>query len=82
MMRIDQIEALHIDRADRARSVDIDRAGHAADEPVRMRILAAEDRVDFDDLLLEIERLQIMRDRHQIGFRRQLIGRHGPNSRS
>ena len=57
-------------------------AGHAADQPVRMRILAAEDRLDLHDLLLEIERLEIMRDRHQIGFGRQLIGGFVPNSRS
>ena len=43
-----------------------------------MRILAAIDRVDLDDLLLEVERLEIMRDRHQIGFRRQLVGGMAP----
>ncbi|CAM2154319.1 hypothetical protein PT2222_300024 [Paraburkholderia tropica] len=74
----DEIQALHVDRADRAHVVDIDRAGHAADEPVRMRILAAEHRMHLDDFLLEIERFEVMRDRHQIGFGRQLVGRMAP----
>ena len=41
-------------------------------------VLAAEDGADRHDLLLEIERLQIMRHRHQVGFRRQQVGRIGP----
>ena len=72
------VEPLHVDRADGAGPVDIDRAGHAADQPVRMRVLAAVDGVDLDDFLLEIERLEIMRDRHQIGFGRQSVGGMAP----
>jgi hypothetical protein len=30
------------------------------------------------DFLLEIQRLQIVRHRHQVGFGRQLVGRVGP----
>src|SRR5207237_70300 len=73
-----EIQPLHIDGADRTGPVDIDGAGHAANQPVRMRILAAIDGVDLDDLLLEVERLQIMRDRHQVRFGRQLVGRVAP----
>ena len=74
----DLVEPLHVDRADGAGPVDIDRAGHAADQPVGMRILAAVDGVDLDDFLLEIERLQIMRDGHQIGLGRQPVGGMAP----
>ena len=74
----DVVQALHIDRADAADAVHVDRAGHAAHQPVRMRVLAAEDGVDLDDLLLEIERFEIMRHRHQIGLGRQVIGLAAP----
>jgi hypothetical protein len=40
----------------------VDGAGHAAHQPVRVRVLAAEDGVDLDDLLLEIEGLEVVRD--------------------
>ena len=43
-----------------------------------MRIAATEDGVDLDDLALEIERLEVVRDRHQIGLGRQLVGRAAP----
>ena len=61
-----------------APSLQIDGAGDAAHQPVRVRILAAEDGVDLDDVLLEIEGLQVMGDGHQVGFRRQLVGRVAP----
>jgi hypothetical protein len=54
--------------AGRAVAVDVDGAGHAADQPVRVRVLAAEDGVDLDDLLLQVQRLQVVGDRHQVGF--------------
>ena len=38
-----------------------------------MRVLAAEDGVDLHHLALPGERFEIMRHRHQIGFRRQLV---------
>jgi len=38
-----------------------------------VRVLAAEDGVDLDDLLLEVQRLQVMRHRHQVGLGRQLV---------
>ena len=43
-----------------------------------MRILAAEHRLDLDDLALEIQRLDVMGHRHQVGFRRQLVGGMAP----
>ena len=76
--RGDQIQPLHVDRAHRARVMDVDGAGHAADQPVRMRVLAAVDGVDLDDLFLEVERLQIVGDGQQIGLGRQPIGRIAP----
>ena len=78
MIRLDHVEPFHVDRADRACRVHVDRRRHAAHQPVRVRILAAEDRLDLDDFLLEVERLEVVRDRHQVGFRRQLVGRVAP----
>ena len=43
-----------------------------------MRVLAAEDRVQACDVALPGERFEIMRNRHQIGFRRQLVGGMSP----
>ena len=34
--------------------------------------------LDLDDLLLEIERLEVVRHRHQVGLGRQLVGRVAP----
>ena len=57
----------------------IDRRGHAADEEVlQMRILAAEDRVDLDELALPVERFEIVRHSHEIRFRRQPVGGMAP----
>jgi hypothetical protein len=64
--------------ADGTGAVQVDRTGHAAHQPVRVRVLAAEDGVDLDDLLLEVQRLQVVRHRHQVGFGRQLVGRVAP----
>jgi hypothetical protein len=75
---LDQVQAFHVDRPHRAGVVDVDGAGHAAHQPVRVRVLAAEDGVDLDDLLLEIEGLQVVRHRHQVGLGRQLVGRVAP----
>ena len=52
-----------------AGAIDVDRRRHATHQPVGVRVLAAVDGMDLDDLLLEIERFQIMGDRHQVGFR-------------
>ncbi len=38
-----------------------------------MRILTAEDGVQLDDLPLPGERIQVVRNGHQVGFRRQRI---------
>ena len=76
--RADQVQPLHVDRADRARRVQVDRRGRAAHQPVRVRVAAAEDRLDLDDLLLEVERLEVVRDRHQVRFGRQLVRRVAP----
>jgi hypothetical protein len=47
--------------------IRIHRGGHTADqEALEMRVLAAEDRVYLDELALPFERLEIMRDGHQV----------------
>ena len=57
------------------RFVGVERGGHASDEKrLQMRILAAEHRVNPDKLLLELECLQVMRNGHEVGFRREMIG--------
>ena len=43
-----------------------------------MRVLAAEHRVHLDELTLPIERLEIVRDRHQVGFCGQAVRRMAP----
>jgi hypothetical protein len=59
--------------------IRIDRGRHAADqEALQMRVLAAEDGVDLDEAALPVERFQIVRDGHEIGLRRQLVGRMTP----
>ena len=39
-----------------------------------MGILASEHRVNADKFFLELQRLQVMRDGHEVGFRRKMIG--------
>ncbi len=43
-----------------------------------MRILAAQHRMKLDELPLPVERFQIVRDGHQVGFRREPVGRMAP----
>ena len=74
----DHVQPFHVDRADRACRVHVDRRRHAADQPVRVRVAAAENRLDLHDFLLEVERFEVVRDGHQVGFRRQLVGRVTP----
>ena len=57
-----------------------DRARHAADQKVGVRVLAAEDGVQLRHLALPCQRVQIMRHRHQVGLRRQLVGGMSPVS--
>ena len=70
-----QVEPLGVDGR---HFIHVDGAGNAADEVVGVRILAAEDRVDLDDLLLPFERVEVVRDGDQVDFRRQLVGRVTP----
>ena len=58
--------------------VQIDGHGHAADHEVRMRIFSSKDRVDLGESSLRVQGLQIMGDRQQINFWRQLISRVPP----
>ncbi len=58
--------------------LDVDGAGDAAHEIVRVRVLAAKDRVDLDDLLLPLEGLEVVRDADQVHGGRQLVGRVAP----
>jgi hypothetical protein len=60
--------------------IHIDRAGNAADEVIRMRIFAAEDRVDLDDLFLPGQGVDIVSHCDQIHLGRQLVGRMSPIS--
>ena len=71
----DEIEALRVDGRN---FIHVDGARHAADEVIRMRVLAAEDRVDLDDFLLPLKRVEVMSDGDEIDFRRQLVGRVSP----
>jgi hypothetical protein len=48
------------------------------DQEIRMRVLAAEDRVHLGDIALPRERLEIVRHGHQVGLRRQLVSRMAP----
>ena len=59
-----QIQPFHVDRAHRTNPVDVDGARHTAHQPIRMRVFAAVHRMDFDDVLLEVQSFQIMRDGH------------------
>ena len=67
--RLHQVQAFHIDCANRAALIDINRARHTADNPVRVRVLTAKHRMDFDDLALKIESFQIMGKAHQVSLR-------------
>ena len=60
-------------RVDRRIGVQVDRARHAADDEVRVRVLAAEDRVQAGNVALPFERVEIVRDGHQVRFGRQLV---------
>ena len=68
-------QALGVDRRVR---VQVDRAGHAADDEIGVRILAAEDGVQARDVALPGQCLEIMRYRHQVGCRWQLVRRVSP----
>ena len=50
-----------------------DGARHAADDIVRMRVLAAEDDVRRHELALLVEHLEVVRDRHEMHLRRQQL---------
>ena len=43
-----------------------------------MRVLATENGVDLHPFFLQVEGFEVMGDRHQVGFRRQLVGRVAP----
>lgn len=58
--------------------VHVDGAGHAADQEVRVRVLAAQNGVDLDHVPLPDQGLEVMRHAQQIHFRRQLVGRMAP----
>ena len=65
-------------RALSARIVDVDRAGDAAHEIVRMRVLAAQNGMNAHDFTLEVEHFKVVRDRKQIHGRRKLHGGMAP----
>ena len=43
-----------------------------------MRIFAAEDGVNLDEAPLPVERFEVVCERHEIGFWRELVGRVAP----
>ena len=60
---------------DGSRLVRIHRGRHATDEErLRVRILAAQHRMDTDEILLKGERFQVVGYRHEIHFGRQRVG--------
>ena len=64
---------------ERILGIGVDRNRHAPhQEGLRMRILAAQDGVNLDHVLLPLQSLQIMGGCHQVGFGRQMIGRVPP----
>jgi hypothetical protein len=71
----DKTETLNVDHAV---IVQIDGSRNPAHRIIGVRILAAENGMDFDDFLLPIQRFNIMRHPQQIDFRRKLIGRVSP----
>ena len=69
-------DRVHVDRR---LAVGIDRRGHAANqEALQVRVLAAQHRVHLDELALPVEGLEVMRQREQVRFRRQAVGRMAP----
>ena len=58
--------------------VDADGARHATDHEVRVRVLATEYGMQFHHIALPFQRVEIMCDRHQVGFGRQFVGRVPP----
>ena len=70
-----QIQSLGVDRR---HFIHVDGAGNAADQVVRVRVLAAEHRVDLDDFLLPHQRVQVVSHGDKVHLRRQYIGRMPP----
>ena len=70
-----QVEPLGVDRR---HFIHIDGAGNSAHQVIRMRILAAEDRVNLDDFLLPLQGVKIVRHADQVHLGRQLVGRMPP----
>ena len=63
---------------DRRGVVQVDGARHPAHQEVRVRVLAAEDRVQPDDVALPVERLEVVRHGEQVHLGRKLVGRMAP----
>ena len=76
-------DVLHLAQAlavDRRVRVQVDRARYAADDEIRVRVLATEDRMQSRDVTLPDEGIEVVRDRHQVRFRRQPVLRVAPVS--
>ena len=56
----------------------VDRARHTAHEVIRVRVLAAQNRVDLDDFLLEVKHLKVVRHGKKVHGRRQFHLRVAP----
>ena len=58
--------------------LQVEGAGHPADQVVRVGVLAAEDGVDLDELLLPLQGVQVVGHGQEVHFRRQLVGLVAP----
>ena len=59
-------------------AVGVDGEGDAADDEVGVRVLAAEDGVNLDEVGLGVQRLQVVRHRKEVDLRRELVGGMAP----
>ena len=65
-------------RIDCGIGIDVDWRGYAANEKMRVRVLATENSQYLGDVALPAERFQVMRYGHQVCLGRQLVGRVTP----
>ena len=58
--------------------IQVDRTGDTAHQEIRVRILATKDGVQLGHITLPGQCFKVMRHRHQVSFRWQLVGRVAP----
>ena len=67
--RLDELKTLHVDDVGPALGVDVEGQRNAAHQPVGVGVLAAENRMDLDDVFLKVESLNIVGHQHEVGLR-------------